>query len=86
METSVACPMGCSGSLVFRDKVYQCLRCGMRFTNLVSIKIHKAVLWTQHNFNALHVYCQLIKLKIPKIWAKRFIANYQKIVHPILYH
>lgn len=85
MGTAIACPR-CSGLLtICCDKVYQCLCCGMRFANLVSIKIHKAVLWTQHNFNALHVYCQLIKLKVPKVWAKRIITNYQKIVHPILY-
>ena len=83
METTVTCPR-CNSLMLFCDKVYQCLCCGLKFANKVAMLVVKATLWAQHNFNALHVYCKLRKW-LPKPWAKKFSHRYEKLVHPILY-
>lgn len=84
MVTTAVCPR-CNSLMQFCNKVYECLCCGMRFANKLSMFVDKASLWAQHNFNSMHVYCRLVKLKMPKIWARKFSLSYEKLVHPILY-
>lgn len=38
-----------------------------------------------HHLNALHIYCRLLSLHIPKKWARRIAGTWERAAHPFLY-
>ena len=38
-----------------------------------------------HHLNSLHVYCRLLNLGIPKLWAWKLTGAWERVFHPVVY-
>ncbi|MCR4288386.1 MAG: hypothetical protein NUW09_10295 [Deltaproteobacteria bacterium] len=38
-----------------------------------------------HHLNSLHVYCRLLNLGVPKLWARKLTGAWERVFHPVVY-
>lgn len=39
-----------------------------------------------HHLNSMHLYCRLLALHVPKPWAQKIAARWERVSHPFLYN